>query len=605
MKRKESVFTDIALCTRSKKPRLWTLPLPNRRSRKEWIPATKTRNFMVNDALVDWIKEHKNNKNVGKKSTDGFCSFIMECGNKFEDSLIKYINTKKIPVVSVSGNITDESIKKTIDLMKSGTPVIHSAPVRNYKNHTHGIIDLLVRSDHLDILVNECPLKEEEKIIPAPKLGKDYHYVVIDVKFSTLPLRSDGKHLLNSGSFPAYKAQCLIYTQAVGLIQGYTSRYAYILGRRWNYNSKNIKYSNFTCIDKLGIIDYHKVDKYYVDRTKEALRWLRDNKLYGSYWSLYPPTRPELYPNMCYNSGKWQSQKEKISLEIGEITNVWYCGIKNRKIALDNGITTWKDPECKTEKLGIKGLRAHTIDSILNINRQDIDKIRPQQIKNNIYNWKTEENEIFVDFETLSDIFYGFEDLPNQKTTDMIFMIGVWYKAGENGWVYKRFTSKKPNYEEEYRIMDEFSQFVKNLKNPKLWYWCAENRFWRKSEKRQFDRVRAEDDETKSKRISDVWNLNNWVDLCEVFKTEPIVIKNCFKFGLKQIATAMREHKLITTKIESECSSGLSAMVKAWKCYQEFSNSVNCPIMKDIAKYNRFDCCVLEEILTYLRKNHT
>ncbi len=66
----------------------------------------------------------------------------------------------------------------------------------------------------------------------------------------------------------------------------------------------------------------------------------------------------------------------------------------------------------------------------------------------------------------------------------------------------------------------------------------------------------------------------------------------------------MRSHGLIKTKIESECSSGMTAMVKAYKCYQEFNDPVNCPIMQDIAKYNEFDCRVLEEILNYLRNNH-
>ena len=73
--------------------------------------------------------------------------------------------------------------------------------------------------------------------------SRPYHYIVIDIKFSTLPLRANGKHLLNSGSYPAYKAQCLIYTDAIGLIQGYTSRYAFILGRRWKYTQKLIKYN--------------------------------------------------------------------------------------------------------------------------------------------------------------------------------------------------------------------------------------------------------------------------------------------------------------------------------------------------------------------------
>ena len=95
-------------------------------------------------------------------------------------------------------------------------------------------------------IVDECPLTIEEQTISSPLLKQDYHYVVIDIKFSTLPLRADGKHLLNSDKYPAYKAQCLIYRDAVGLIQGYTSQYAFILGRRWKYTQKDVKHTNFT-----------------------------------------------------------------------------------------------------------------------------------------------------------------------------------------------------------------------------------------------------------------------------------------------------------------------------------------------------------------------
>ena len=57
-------------------------------------------------------------------------------GVEFEDNLVKYINTHKIPVVTVSPYITTKTVKKTIALMKAGIPLIHSAPVKNKKNNT-------------------------------------------------------------------------------------------------------------------------------------------------------------------------------------------------------------------------------------------------------------------------------------------------------------------------------------------------------------------------------------------------------------------------------------------------------------------------------------
>jgi hypothetical protein len=546
----------------------------------------------------------------------------MEKGIEFENKLVQFINKEKIKIKFVSQYITDKSINKTIEYMMKGIPVIHSAPVRNINNKTHGIIDLLVRSDYIEKIVDECPIKEEEKFMYSSKLDKPYYYVVIDIKFSTLPLKSDGKHILNTSNYPAYKSQLYIYTEAVGLIQGYTSRYAFIMGRRWNYTKTDIKYSDYTCTNKLGVIDYEKVDKIFVQKTKNALKWLNNVKENGYKWSVYPPSRKELYPNMCVDSGIWQKEKEKISENIGEISSIWYCGVKNREIALQNGIKSWKDPNCVSSNMGINGTRATIIDSILNINRQNIDKIRPQscdQILNNLFDWKNqvgenplEYNEMFVDFETFSDILAPFTDLPFQKITEMIFLIGIYWK-NENTWEYKKFICRDASYDEEYRIMNEFITFLKKHNNPKLWFWCAENKFWKSAENRQFDFAIKHRDEGKkegketcdysdySDYILNHWSNINLCDMCDIFKKEPIVIKNCFSFKLKEIAKALYNHNLIKTKLDSNCNNGMTACIKAYNIYKTDPNPLNNYIMKDIIKYNEFDCKVLYDILNYLR----
>ena len=124
--------------------------------------------------------------------------------------------------------------------MREGKSIIYSAPVKNTVTNTQGIIDLLVRSDIIDKLIDQPPLTKEEADIGSPNLNHNFHYVVVDIKFSTLPLRADGIHLLNSGHYPAYKAQTYVYNQAIGLIQGYTSPFAFIMGRRWKFTQKDI-----------------------------------------------------------------------------------------------------------------------------------------------------------------------------------------------------------------------------------------------------------------------------------------------------------------------------------------------------------------------------
>ena len=66
----------------------------------------------------------------------------------------------------------------------------------------------------------------------------------------------------------------------------------------------------------------------------------------------------------------------------------------------------------------------------------------------------------------------------------------------------------------------------------------------------------------------------------------------------------MKSYGMITTSLESNCNSGMSAMINADRCYKTSEDPINSDIMMDIAKYNHFDCKVLCEILSYLRKNH-
>jgi hypothetical protein len=590
----------VKFTTRSQNPKLLlglTFSI-KKTEEKLWVSATHTRNYMLNDTLVDWIKNGNNRPN--RKQNCDFVNFIMKKGIEFEKELVKYINKNILPVITVSEFITDESVKKTIDLMKLGIPLIHSAPVRNNKNKTQGIIDLLIRSDYIDKLVEESPLEDVDIHIKSPKLGVDYYYIVIDIKFSTLSLRADGIHLLNSGNYPAFKAQTWIYTQAIGIIQGYTSKFAYIMGSRWKYTKSKIKFNSYSCINKLGVINFETIDSDYKDKTEKALEWIRDVKTNGHKWSVSPPSRKELYPNMCIDSGKWQKSKNIIADDIGEISNIWYCGIKHRNIGIDKDIKSWRDKRCISKNIGINGKRGEIIDKILKINRQETNKILPKKIKNDLHDWKTESNEIFVDFETLSDIFTPFDNLPNQKTSDMIFMIGIYWK-NKNKWEYTNFICKNSTYDEEYRIMDEFNNFIKVQKYPKMWYWSAENKFWKHSEKRQID---SANNKIKFDHISNNWNIDKWSDLNDIFCKEPIVIKGCFKFGLKAISNAMNKHGLINTKIESTCNNGMDACVNAWTIYQNNLNPVNSDIMKDIQVYNKFDCKVLYDILSYLRKNH-
>ena len=597
MKRKLENVSD---STRSKKPKLVSL------DEIDYISASHLYNFLINDPLVDWLKFKKKDQlyNINNANSNCFGKYILQKGKDFETSIINLLKNQH-SISYVSDTITEMSLQKTRQLMFDGVPIIHSAPLQNSKTKLQGIADLLIRSDYISNIFNEKVINDEEMYCKKNKLDKEYYYIVVDIKFSTLPLRTDGIHLLNSSNYTAYKAQCLIYTEAVGLIQGYTPNIAFLLGRRNKCTKNGIKNTVYNCLDKLGRISYDTIDKDISNKTKLAVKWLRDLKKHGHKWKVSPPSRKELYPNMCVDSGMWNEEKYMIAEDIGEITQIWYLGVKHRNLALSKGIKSWKDKKCNCKNLQIKGSRSSTIDKILKINRQNKSKIEPKIIQNNLYKWKDKQsNEVFVDFETLNDVYDDFSELPMQKQKDMIFMIGVGYIENDE-FQYKNFCCSNNSREEEFSIMNEFNLFMAELGFPKMFCWYAEPNFWKIAEQRQFDLACVNCDEERKDLISDEWQIANWVDMCDVFKNEPIVIKDCYKFGLKNIAKAMYKHKMIKTNLNSDCDNGLLCTVKAWHLYNSNCDIENNKVMNDIKKYNTFDCKVLYEIVEYLRQNHT
>ena len=221
----DDIEQPVSNSTRSKRPRITEsyesfYNKLDKVKEKPWVSATKTFNYMANDHLVDWLKIYASrNRSVSRDDLnfeDTFLSFLSKKGIIFENKVVEYIRSLNFQTVHVSDFYNKESAKKTVQYMKEGIPIIHSAPIYNRKNNTYGIIDLLVRSDYINKLFQEDILDSCEETNSASKLNGNYHYRVIDVKYHTLNMASDGKHLTNSGRIPGYKCQLYIYNKAIG-----------------------------------------------------------------------------------------------------------------------------------------------------------------------------------------------------------------------------------------------------------------------------------------------------------------------------------------------------------------------------------------------------
>ena len=84
--------------------------------------------------------------------------------------------------------------------------------------------------------------------------------------------------------------------------------------------------------------------------------------------------------------------------------------------------------------------------------------------------------------------------------------------------------------------------------------------------------------------------------------------KGALNFGLKEIARAMYDNKLIQSvwSTDNPCNNGLESMVVFKKirdaAQHEGKDIRQVPLLKDIVDYNELDCKVMCEILTFLRQ---
>ena len=578
------------------------------------ISASKVRNYLLNDPLLDWLSEynitsiHDNPKGkvsntagvVNYQNVDDFTKFIMNQGIEFENEVYKIIK-KKFNVIKVAESYEAKNefkFKKTIKLMKEGIDILYQPVLQDFTNNVYGCPDLLVRSDKINEIFDYEVIEESEKYIKNNKLGTPFYYFVVDIKHSTLELNSDGKTMRNSHSIPAYKGQLYVYNLAIGNLQGYQPKKSFILGKKWKYKKRKNEYSGTNFMNKLGEIHYEGVDNFYKTRTLDALEWLRDVRLNGHKWKLFPfPDRKELFPNMKNEKdGQWRRLKFDLDKKLKEITSVWHCGIKHRNIAHSKSIYSWNDKRCTTKNMGFKKSNtSETVDSILKINRQSRKMIDLGSLNKSDSWHKNDDNlEFYLDFETMNSNIGKCivnENSVGYNDNQFIFLIGLGWEEN-NEWKFKHFLANENSLPGEFKMVTEFWNFINKKvgdKKPIFYHWT-------KAEPSSYKKMLL--------RHNNLFKNLNFYDLYDLFLKNKIVVKGSLKFRLKSIAKAMYENKMIKTSWDSEspCSNGLKAMLLAHNLYEKYGIvDEKEPIMTDIIYYNEVDCKVLWEILLYLR----
>ncbi len=322
-----------------------------------WVSAGKTRNYLTDDPLLDWLGLF-GEKNGFEKDTEyegydenlEFLPLLFRKGREFEDKVVAYLEDMHgasnfvLLGDSYKHSWNEAKAEETFDLMKQGVPFILQAVLWNPQNRTFGMPDLLVRSDWLNKITEDNSITESDETEPSPVLGGDWHYRVVDIKFSTLRFNAANEYLLDShGSQKAYKAQLAIYNRALGRLQEFEPPQAYLLGRKWIYKKGKEEFKAEHSMERLAPVNFSGQDEKFYGKAEEAVEWFRMVRDKGSEWHVYPePSVPKLFPNAknnnCY---PWDRAKSEIVEQLKDVTQLWQVGVKERKQAHELGITTW------------------------------------------------------------------------------------------------------------------------------------------------------------------------------------------------------------------------------------------------------------------------
>lgn len=592
---------------------------PKKIKNNDWISGTSVANYLNGEPLLDWLNLYyndykfndkritrsmtkKNNNTSNNNSTNKESDNpLFHNGLLFESKIYIDLEKKfgdKFVQIHFDKFDFDDGYKKTLKQIEQQTPIIAQAVLVDYDSKMRGVADLLVRSDYVNKIF-------KKKIIDK-NMHNELFYIVIDIKWTSMVLCVDGKTIRNDGRFKAYKGQLYIYNYILGKIQNYMPPIALIMAKNWKIDSKYEPSYGYSCYDVAGIIDYSDKDNIFVDKTLKAIEWINNVRINGLSYCPLNPTIKEMCVNASnHNDNSWTDVKKEILEHTKDITQVWHLTQKHRDCGFDKNIKSWDDLECTTENLEMNDSKtSNTIDKILDINRQNKYFIYPNKlkdIKDNRFNWKKSyPTDFFIDFETTSELLSKLNDINihNSKiNTQLIFMIGVGY-VYDDKFHYKCFKMNELNLDEERRILTEFKNFIDDLSEnldarekytTRLFHWS------------NAEQIMLENAFTRHNSLIDMWqNHIEWIDLCEIFTSEPIVVKGSVTFKLKDITNALFSHGLIKTNWNnSEISDGISAMTNAMKYYD--SNTKNEDIINNIMKYNKIDCKVLWEILDFLR----
>jgi len=542
----------------------------------KWISASKTRNYILNDTILDIIGKKRKRSNFEQNNNKFYLDndsdemLRMNLGNIFERDIIDQIIKKYyLHFIKISESYDAKNINKyndTIIAMKKGIPIIHQAVLHNPEREEYGCVDLIIRSDWIEKMFNMKYSEESSK----------QYYVIVDIKFHKLQLNTDKMTVRNEGMIKVFKSQLCVYNNALGYMQGFLPKYAYILGSGWSMtkmeNGNIITEKCNSAFDRCGIIDFTNKDIDIVSKTNEARKWLRE--LHENEFDETNPKYNHNYPNMS-NANDYSHKKRKSSIaeDNNELTLISYLTPKNRKIALESGINNYLHNDINGEKLGVSGKTEEIVMTLLK-NQTNLE--HPIMGKYKVMEQK--QIELFLDYE----FFYNFNTC---ETTPYLCGIGIVNKD-DNKWMFKNIILKDVSEESLkdmcLKTIEIINKYKINDDKIRIYTWSDTDRRILMEQCKKYNLL---------EEVKDI----EWIDGYKFCVQNRINFKGAKSYGLKSIGNALNKHNLTSVNWKSNLSKSNGA-------YKHYINQEKWIERDNVLYYNEIDCQMIYEIFKNLRK---
>ena len=267
----------------------------------------------------------------------------------------------------------------------------------------------------------------------------------------------------------------------------------------------------------------------------------------------------------------------------------------------------WDDPKATASSLGVENRYATKCDAVLAINRDNPELlVAPPRIQLDDQTWRTPAAlELYVDFETVSNLADAFTELPRIGGQPLIFQIGCG-RWDDGRWRFEQWTTDRLVQFDEGTIIDAWVAHLNGLRHERGLSWeDVRIVHWSPAERSNLTHAY---NSAQSRHADRSWPPLPWLDfLSETVRKGPLVVHGAFSFGLKGIAKGMHAAGLIETTWGDGPTDGLGAMIGAWWCDAEAARiggrMLDLELMKEIARYNEVDCRSMAEVVQWLRAN--